>query len=155
VSGYMLAAREAGAAGASMFDRIMILPTSTAPRNAPPAAPVVSNMPGGMVRPIMPRPPDDQEAEDEPQDVGGSETGGAARPVVIQRPPLPTPFGGLPGGPPVPVAPDNNPPPAPPGVVTTPTNPFGLPPGASVRPGVIAPAPQPQPGQGQLRPNDQ
>ena len=35
VSGYMLAAREPGGAGASMFDRIMILPTSAAPRNPP------------------------------------------------------------------------------------------------------------------------
>jgi hypothetical protein len=150
VSGYMLAAREAGAPGASMFDRIMILPTSNAPRNPPPAGPVLSNMPAGIVRPVMPRQPDDQEAEDAPQDVGGSE-GGVPRPVVMQRPP--TPFGGLPGVPPIPIAPDGNPQQTPPGVVTTPSNPFGLPPGASVRPGVIAPA-QPQPGQAPPRVNE-
>jgi hypothetical protein len=52
VSGYMLAARQAGT-GVSAFDRIMILPTSSAPRNAGPA-------PGGnafgrpMPQPAMP-----------------------------------------------------------------------------------------------------
>src|SRR5687767_6082589 len=35
VSGYMLAARPEGVTGVSAFDRIMILPTSAAPRNAP------------------------------------------------------------------------------------------------------------------------
>ena len=38
VAGYMLAPRRAGSMGASAFDRIMILPTSVAPRNPPPAA---------------------------------------------------------------------------------------------------------------------
>src|SRR5262245_46485162 len=36
VSGYMLAARQPGSPGASRFDRILILPTSVAPRNPPP-----------------------------------------------------------------------------------------------------------------------
>src|SRR5256885_10049909 len=36
VSGYMLGAREPGATTASMYDRIMILPTSVTPRNPPP-----------------------------------------------------------------------------------------------------------------------
>lgn len=35
VAGYMLAAREATGTGASAFDRVMILPTSSAPRSAP------------------------------------------------------------------------------------------------------------------------
>ncbi len=39
VSGYMLAPRAAGSPGVTVFDRIMILPTSTAPANAPPPAP--------------------------------------------------------------------------------------------------------------------
>src|SRR5688500_3214849 len=34
VSGYMLASRQAGSTGASAFDRILILPTSSAPRTA-------------------------------------------------------------------------------------------------------------------------
>ena len=39
VSGYMLAARQPGSVGASAFDRILILPTSTGPRsNQPPPA---------------------------------------------------------------------------------------------------------------------
>jgi hypothetical protein len=35
VAGYMIAAREAGGPGASHFDRVMILPTSSAPRTTP------------------------------------------------------------------------------------------------------------------------
>jgi hypothetical protein len=38
VSGYMLAAREAGSVGVSAFDRILILPTSAGARNTPPPA---------------------------------------------------------------------------------------------------------------------
>src|SRR5919201_2367531 len=38
VSGYVLAARQPGATGASMYDRIIILPTSVAPRNPTPTA---------------------------------------------------------------------------------------------------------------------
>jgi hypothetical protein len=38
VSGYMAAPRAAGSSGASVFDRIVILPVSVAPRNPPPAA---------------------------------------------------------------------------------------------------------------------
>src|SRR5262245_41097309 len=61
VSGYMLAAREAGAAGVSMYDRIMILPTSAAPRPPAPATagPVLPGTPAGIVRPVMPRQDDD------------------------------------------------------------------------------------------------
>jgi len=67
VSGYMLAAREAGATGASMYVRIMILPTSAAPRNPPPATaaiPVFQGGPAGMVRPIVRQPePDEQDSD--------------------------------------------------------------------------------------------
>src|SRR6266550_7619474 len=50
VSGYALAAREPGAtSGPSMYDRIMILPTSVAPRNPPPtaSAPIFQGGPSG------------------------------------------------------------------------------------------------------------
>ena len=148
VSGYMLAMREAGASGASMYDRIMILPTSTAPRNPPPAsaAPIFSNVPGGLLRPIAPKVPDDQEADDTPDGLPGDEDGvPIPRPVAIQRP-MPNPLG-LPVGPPPPIAnPDDTPQPPPSGigsVVVTPGNPFGLPAGSSGRPGVITPAPAP------------
>lgn len=144
VSGYMLAAREPGGAGASMFDRIMILPTSAAPRNLPPSpAPIFSNAPNGIVRPIQPRPlTDDQEPDDTgiPGDNDGIQV---PRPVVIQRP-TQNPVG-PPVFPPVPIVrPDGDVPEqtaTPPGVVVTPTNPFGVPPGSSLRPGVVTPAP--------------
>jgi hypothetical protein len=149
VSGYLLAAREPGAAGASMFDRIMILPTSVAPRNPPPAAatPIFSNAPSGLVRQGAPRPPDarlagDQGADDTADDPDGDDDGvPLARPVTLQRP-TPNPIG-LPVLPLPPVS-DDPPQKLPPGVVTTPSNPFGLPPGSSVRPGIVVPAPQPQ-----------
>jgi hypothetical protein len=144
VSGYMLAARDPGGAGASMFDRIMILPTSAAPRNPPPSpAPIVngvfSNAPTGIVRPVLPRAPDDQQTDD--TGVPGNEDGvPLPRPVAIQ--PRPTPAPGMPVFPPAPIGtPGDTPEQTPPGVVVTPTNPFGLPPGSSSRPGVITPAP--------------
>jgi len=147
VSGYMLAAREPGGAGASMFDRIMILPTSAAPRNPTASpAPIFSNGPNGIVRPIQPRPPiDDQEPDDTgaPGDDDGIQI---PRPVVIQRP-AQNPAG-APVFPPAPIVrPDDDVPeqiPTPPGVVVTPANPFGVPPGSSLRPGVVTPAPPPQ-----------
>jgi hypothetical protein len=147
VSGYMLAAREPGAAGASMYDRIMILPTSTAPRNPPPAsaAPIFPNAPGGIVRPVAPRVPDDQDADDTPNGISGDGDGvPIPRPVTLQRP-TPNPVGApVMPLPPVSVADDTPQPQTPPGVVATPSNPFGLPPGSSLRPGIVVPAPQPQ-----------
>jgi len=149
VSGYMLAARESGAAGASMYDRIMILPTSAAPRNPPPASapapgPIFPNAPG-LVRPIgPPRVADDNDDDDAANGGVGSDTGlpingvPIPRPITAQRPnpnginsvPLP-PIG----------TPDDSTPKTQPGVVSTPANPFGLPPGSSILPGVIAPPP--------------
>jgi len=156
VSGYMLAAREAGATGASMYDRIMILPTSAAPRNPPPATaaiPVFQGGPAGMVRPIVRQPePDEQDSDvnDGPINpvIDGVPLG---RPGAMPRPP------GMPVAapvfiPPVTINPDDDQPPQlpqqPPGAaVPTPANPFGLPPGSSMRPGVITPVPQaPPPG---------
>ena len=153
VSGYVVAAREPGASGASMYDRIMILPTSVAPRNpAPAAAPgFVQNGPGGLIRPIVPRQAADQNGDDadaNPQNDGVP----LARPVPIPRPMTPPP--GVTSMPPV-VAPENEPPqPQQPGVIATPANPFGLPPGSSTRPGVITPPPQPLPQGAAPRPQD-
>jgi hypothetical protein len=147
VSGYMLAAREPGAAGASMYDRIMILPTSAAPRNPPPtAATPIFNAPGGIVRPIMPRVPDEQEADDAGTGLPGDEDGvPIPRPAAIQRP-MPNPFGASPVSPLPPIGNPDDTPPAPSGigsVVVTPGNPFGLPAGSSGKPGVVAPPPAP------------
>ena len=140
VSGYMLAARQPGTVGVSMYDRIMILPTSVAPRNPPPA---VAGSTPGIIRPVAPRQADDQNADD--QDAAqGNDGVPLGRPVPIPRPVV----GGAPGAPPVlppvMVVPDNEPQ-QPPPVVVTPANPFGLPAGSSGRPGVIAPPPPQQP----------
>jgi hypothetical protein len=154
VSGYVLAAREAGAAGASIYDRIMILPTSAAPRNPPPqAAPVFNG--AGIVRPIG-RDDDSSIDTDQQQLNDGVPLG---RPVPFPRPvgaPVGSPFN-PPMTPPITLQPDDQPqPPQPaPGVVATPTNPFGLPPGSSVRPGVITPAVPPQTPQSVLPPPSQ
>ena len=145
VSGYLLAARQPGTVGASMYDRLMILPTSVAPRNPTPA---LAGTAPGIVRPVTPRQADDQNADD--QDAAqGNDGVPLGRPVPIPRPvvggaPV-VPPGGVPV-PPVTVVPDNEPQ-QPPGLVVTPANPFGLPAGSSARPGVIAPTPpqQPQP----------
>ena len=141
VSGYMLAAREPGTAGASMFDRIMILPTSAAPRNAPAApVPIFSNAPNGIVRPALPRPPNDDQDADDPVAPGDEDGVRIPMPVAIQRP-TPNPVG-TPVFPPAPInTPDDIPDTTPRGVVVTPSNPFGLPPGSSLRPGVVTPAP--------------
>ena len=148
VSGYMLAARDAGATGASMYDRIMILPTSAAPRNPPPATaamPVFQGGPGGMVRPIVRQPDDDQDSDDDlPINpvIDGVPLG---RPGAMPRP-IGMPIAAPVFVPPVTINPDDDQPPQLPqqpaaGVAPTPTNPFGLPPGSSMRPGVITPAP--------------
>ena len=150
VSGYVLAARQPGGAGASMYDRIMILPTSAAPRNPPPA---VAGTAPGIIRPVAPRQADDQNADD--QDAAqGNDGVPLGRPVPIPRPvvggaPVAAP-GNPPFVPPVAVVPDGEPQ-QPPPLVVTPANPFGLPAGSSTRPGVIAPPPPAQPP----RPPDQ
>jgi hypothetical protein len=150
VSGYMLAARQPGVAGMSMYDRIMILPTSVAPRNPPPA---VAGTAPGIIRPVVPRQGDDQNADDADA-AQGNDGVPLGRPVPIPRPIVGGVPVGMPGGvpitPPV-VVPDGEPQPQSP-LVVTPANPFGLPAGSSTRPGVIAPPPQqPQPP----RPPDQ
>jgi hypothetical protein len=154
VSGYVLAARVDGAPGASMYDRIMILPTSAAPRTPAPAATPVFNA-APAVRPGVQRIPGTIGDTDDTDDTDNDGVP-LARPVPIPRPVVagqpigvpnapPPPFGGGEGDsqPAIPQAP----PPAP--VVTTPSNPFGVPAGSSGRPGVINPVPQQQPQQGQ------
>jgi hypothetical protein len=142
VSGYVLAARQSGQPGVSMYDRIMILPTSVAPRNPPPA-PVVA----GGIRPIAPRAPDDPNSADDQDAAQGNDGVPLGQPVPLPRP---VPVGPRPGAivPPPVVASDNEPDQQQPPVAPTPANPFGLPPGSSQRPGVITP-PQPQPPQQQ------
>jgi hypothetical protein len=161
VSGYVVAAREPGVPGASMYDRIMILPTSVAPRNPTPAtAPVFQ--PAGGLRPAAPRQGDDQNGEDngDLNTAAGGDGVPLARPVPVPTPmPIPRPVGAAPFNPtvmPPLVLPDNNPPQTqqPPNVGTTPTNPFGVPAGSSSRPGVITPPAQPVPPGAAPRPQD-
>ena len=157
VAGYMLAPRRAGTTGASTFDRILILPTSAAPRPAPPAPPAAFGGP----RPLAPQPqvlrqppplpqpaaaPVDDQADDADSD------GAAEAPAPAPRPAPPRIV--RPGLPPQPLGPepqivvpdedDKEPPADTPGVAPTPANPFGVPFGSSGQPGVVTPAPQPQ-----------
>ena len=159
VSGYMLAPRPLGTAGVSVFDRIMILPTSAAP-----AAPG----PGGrgfpqpgmrpqVPRPMMPQPPIQTPEEiledDPPQDVPPEEEEApVVQPVVRPRPQQRVFPGLIPGGQAQPfeipqdIEEETEPDPAP-QPQATPGNPFGLPAGATSRPGIVTPVPQrPQPG---------
>jgi hypothetical protein len=147
VAGYMLAPRRAGSVGASTFDRIMILPTSVAPRNPPPVA--AAGARPGVPRPalIPPRPP--EVALDAPAEVEDAVESDAVvtppvNPSLTPRvPPIVRP---LPGAESTQdeAESDNPGAPAPGTVTTTPSNPFGMPPGSSTTPGVISPVPRPQ-----------
>jgi hypothetical protein len=164
VAGYMLAPRPATSGGVSAYDRIVILPTSVAPRNPPPA-PV--NAGTVAPRPVLPRPPalvrPPDPNGDVPVEIGPDGVADDADPTVappatpmppqVPRPPAtiaPRPPGAV--RVPTPVAPgggelvdateepetttnDRT------GSAPTPTNPFGIPPGSSARPGVISPVP--------------
>jgi hypothetical protein len=165
VSGYMLAPRPATMAGVSSFDRILILPTSSAPRNP---APVNAGFQGSrpMPMPVQAEPvetdiveEDGDNDEPEPENEGGEEVvqpqpGMNQR--FQQRPGFPMgqqgqPFtpGNLPGAPQQ--IDDEGQVQPQPGQAPTPGNPFGLPAGASSTPGVISPVPQQDPNQPQRR----
>jgi hypothetical protein len=151
VAAYMLAPRRAGSVGPSTFDRILILPTSAAPRNPPPAASASAG-----ARPLLPRPqvltnpnvvPGEAPA-DTNDDVAGVSADVMPQPRVV-RPPQPFAGNGVVVPAPInegdaaatePVVVGGTPP--------SPGNPFGIPAGSSARPGVItAPQPQPTPNQ--------
>jgi hypothetical protein len=167
VSGYMLASRQAGSVGASAFDRILILPTSSAPRPATPAPANTASAPRPM--PVQQQEPveteiiadddHDEAAPDEPVVVDGSEDPDppelGPNQQFQRRPQFPNPMG-APGQPfapqsPFPVSPQMNqddedtPDRQQPGTRA----PFNVPPGASATPGVIAPVPQQEPQQTQ------
>ena len=166
VSGYMLAPRPLGTPGVSVFDRIMILPTSTAPANPGPAGrgfPPPGARPGvrpPIPQPIMPDPPvfpNPEELEDNPPDdiAPEEEEAPVVQPVVRPRPQQRVFPGLIPGGQAqpfeipqdVPEETDPDPVPQPQAI---PGNPFGLPAGATSRPGVVTPVPQ-RPQQGTPR----
>ena len=148
VAGYMLGPRRAGSTGSSAFDRIMILPTSVAPR-APAPAPAAAAR-GPVMRPGVIRPPDPNDTVGEPgietvdpledpsQLIQGRDPR-VVQPPFVMRPPGPDPAAVEPG-----IDDTENEEAAPAGVGPSPTNPFGVPIGSSTTPGVIAPAPQPR-----------
>lgn len=131
-AGYLAAPRAAGAAGASRFDRIIVMPTSNPPRNV--AAPQPAQPPPFM--PPMPTDPFDDQDQDDP--------GGA---VPSPRGPV---FNGVPadGAMPTPVFGGQAFPGAVPQPAPQPQNRFGMPAGVAV-PGMVMPAPQPQTPPGQ------
>ena len=153
VSGYMLAPRPLGTTGVSVFDRIMILPTSTAPASPPPGGrgfPQPGMRPP-MPQPIIPQPPvvplPEELEENPPEDIAPEDDAPVVQPVVRPRPQQRVFPGLIPGGQAQPfeippqepeeVEPDPAPQPQ-----ATPGNPFGLPAGATSRPGVVTPVPQ-------------
>lgn len=154
VAGYMLAPRRAGSTGSSMFDRILILPTSTAPRPAPPTAAPPAAF--GTPRPLVPQPQIVRQpprvptapVDDAPDDA--AEQDAADAPAAVTRPAPPRII--RPALPPqqvgaeivIPEEEEQQDPANTPGVAPTPGNPFGVPFGSSGRPGVITPAPQSQ-----------
>jgi len=145
VAGYIVAPRRAGSPGASAFDRIMILPTSVAPRT--PAAPAAAAR-GPITRPgvvaQLPAPTDNGvepgvdagDPLEEPSQLIQGRDPRVVRPPFVMRPPAPEPAETDDG---VDEAENENAAPA--GVKPTPTNPFGVPAGSSATPGVISPAP--------------
>ena len=138
-AGYIIAARDAGGASPSTFGSILILPTTTAPRQ-------VASAPTGSaartIRPPDPEPEPDPEEDpvtDTPPDADArpltareAAEEAARRRVAERRQQI---FVGDQGD-----APDGRTPAAQP----TPANPFGLPPG-SARPGVITTPPPASP----------
>jgi hypothetical protein len=152
--GYMAAPRSGDVANVSLYDRILIMTTTTAvagsragsfpgqglqPPNAFPGGPNVTQLrpanglPPGMVPgPIV----DDQ--QDDPAIAAAAAAGLITVPALVPgmaNPPMMGPNGPLmnPAAPPTSVAP-----------TPTPSNPFNVPTGAA-RPGLATPAPQPQP----------
>jgi len=154
VAGYIVAPRRAGSPGASAFDRIMILPTSAAPRTPAPTPAAVAR--GPITRPgVIARPPDPNDnlvetgiengdpLEDPSQLIQGQDPR-VVRPPFVMRPPAPDPVETDQG---IDQAEKEEAGPA--GVAPTPTNPFGVPAGSSTTPGVISPAPAQTPQQRQ------
>lgn len=141
VSGYLVSPRQTAAGDGSGFDRIMILPTSNAPRVSAPVGQAPA--PRAVPSPIQPPGPrrdeggDDDVSDDAP---AVPISNGRAGPLPNPRTPA-APVRERLGQVPEPDPEEGDPKP---GAQPTsaPGNPFVVTPG-SVRPGVIAPAPQP------------
>src|SRR5688572_2505144 len=156
VAGYIVAPRPAGSQGASAFDRIVILPTSSAPRAPVPAAPAVAGRqpvirpPGFIRQPDQDTPVEGDPLEDPTALIQGRDPR-VVQPPVVGRPPI---IGDdvdtdvvMQGG-------ETKEDQAPAGAATTPGNPFGVPVGSSTTPGIVSPpVPNLRTPQTQQRPN--
>jgi hypothetical protein len=172
VSGYMLASRQTPDTGVSGFDRILIMPTSSAPRAAaspgtPPFAtrpappPVQQAVEADEPEPVVEDDDHDQEEAVDPEGGAEEDVPPQVQPGMnprFQRPTYPNPMGGVqvqpftPQGFPAPPQAVQGDEETPPGSQPS-TTPFNVPPGASATPGVIAPVPQQdQPPQRPRRP---
>jgi hypothetical protein len=156
VSGYIAAPRAVAAADASMFERVVVMPTNAAPRPAPSAAPPPAPAPFAQFNGIMPQPQDDDDNRQQP----GLQLPPALAPIFSnfpqqqqqqqgpngqpRRPLTPNNAQGVFGTIPQQVDPQNGQPIAAP--PQTPNAPPASPFGAVSAPGMIAPAPA-QPGQ--------
>lgn len=168
VAGYMLAPRRAGATGASAFDRILILPTSVAPRNPSPPAPAAF-APGRQTPlqpPIFRQPPTPVEVPADGNGDPDADDHPTVTPPTVTPPPV-TPRPGMrvvtpprPFQPQLPVGAEPLDPeeyqeqseaPAD-AAAPTPANPFGVPFGSSPTPGAVTPVPQLRPPAAGRRP---
>ena len=156
VAGYIVAPRPAGSQGASAFDRIMILPTSTAPRAPVPAAPAVAGRQPVIRPPGFMRPPDQEPGIDnadpleDPTALIQGRDPRVVQPPVIGRPPI----AGDDVDTDIVMEEGQKEDDAAAGVAPTPGNPFGVPFGSSATPGVVSPAvPTVRTPQTQQRPN--
>ena len=149
VAGYIVSARQVPGSGASAFDRVMILPTSAAPRPTTTATFAQPQPQFPQPQPQFAQPPqfrDDNVDDDDPSEVPVQV--GTGRPRVVTAGPA-----NGPGGPgvvrpvPQPFVPPLDPsapqPPAQTPQMQQPSGPFAPSPGSS-RPGEISPVPQPQ-----------
>jgi hypothetical protein len=149
VAGYMLGPRRAEATGVSAFDRILILPTSVAPRNPPPppTTAAAGRRPAFPQPAVLPRPVGGAPGELPPDAVPTDETNPNPSNPFMR---VPVAAGAEQQGDDE-QADDQPPDPAAGGVAPTPTNPFGVPTGSSATPGFIPP-PAPRPQQQQQQP---
>ncbi len=154
VSGYMAAPRTMKAANLSRFDRVVVMPTSAAPRApvaaAPQQAPMFPQAPSQFGQAPFAQPPNFGQIADDDQDNDRAGTNPAVpnprAPVfnTFPQPQIVNPQTGLPVNiPPIPQFPQQQPSATPQQPSATPSSPFG---GVSV-PGMMVPAPQQQPGQ--------
>jgi hypothetical protein len=156
VAGYIVAPRPAGSQGASAFDRIVILPTSTAPRAPAPAAPAVAGRPPVIRPPGFVLPPDqgpgtDADPLEDPTALIQGRDPRVVQPPFVGRPPIvgddiDTDIVVQEG--------ETEDQAVPAGAAPTPGNPFGVPAGSSATPGIVSPpVPTVRTPQPQQRPN--